>query len=566
MSVPRPEFPNPQFKRSDWLNLNGEWDFIIDNEQSGEAKGYITKDGFVEKIIVPFCPESKLSGIGNTDFMHSVWYKRKINITEKQLKNRVVLHIGACDYKTDVWVGDTHVGTHKGGYTPFAFDITDKLSVGENLITIRAVDDIRSGLQPSGKQSACYDSFGCFYTRTTGIWQTVWLEFVPQNHIKNFRILTDTDNAIATFIIEAQGCENAEINVYFSGKEVGCAKAEKCGNTFTLTVNLSEKHLWECGNGRLYDAEIKFGKDTVYTYFGLRKIAFDGKRFLLNGKSVFQRLVLDQGYYRTGIYTAPNEESLVNDIRISMNAGFNGARLHQKVFEPLFLYYCDKMGYMVWGEYPSWGYNYTKSENAYIYVNEWLETVNRDYNHPSIVCWCPLNETWNLDNEKRQDNELLRVVYNATKAADTSRPCIDTSGNFHVVTDIYDLHDYCQDINEFKAHRTQLDDKGELWDNFPERQHYEGQPIAISEYGGISLSTVDGWGYGEAAKSADEFIDRYKGLTDILLDDINCFSFCYTQLYDVEQEINGLYTYDREPKCDIVRIYEINIKRAQMEK
>ena len=564
MNIPRPEYPNPQFERENWLNLNGEWDFIIDNECSGEAKGYVNKDGFDQKIVLPFCPESKLSGIAHTDFMRSVWYKRSVTLTDEQLRNRVFLHIGACDYQTDIWVGDAHIGTHKGGYTHFAFDVTAALKVGENLITIRAIDDTLSLTQPTGKQSERYESFGCYYTRTTGIWQTVWLEFVSDNYIKNFRFYPDADNASVTAVIEAEGYADAEMYVYYEGKQVGFAKANNCGSCYTLSTTLSEKHLWELGVGRLYDVVLKFGDDVVKSYFGLRSATMAGKKFLLNGQSVYQRLVLDQGFYPDGIYTAPNEDALIKDIELSMAAGFNGARLHQKVFEPRFLYHCDKKGYIVWGEYPSWGFDFTEIVNVNIYINEWLESVARDFNHPAIVCWCPINETWNRANEKRQDNEALRVIYNVTKAMDTTRPCIDTSGNFHVVTDIYDLHDYCQDTDEFDKHCKQFGLTGEPWDNFPERQKYEGQPLCISEYGGISLSD-DGWGYGDKAKSVDEFIERYQKLTNSLLDYKECFSFCYTQLYDVEQEINGLYDYYRNPKCDISKIYEINTKKAAIE-
>ncbi len=565
MNVPRPEFPNPQFERENWMCLNGEWDFIIDNERSGEEKGYVSKEGFKQKIIVPFCPESKLSGIAHTDFIHSVWYKKTVTLYDESLSGRVFLHIGASDYETDIWVNDTYIGNHKGGYTHFSFEVSKALNIGENLITIRAIDNTKSGLQTTGKQSERYASHGCFYTRTTGIWQTVWLEFVPENYVKNFRFYTDAENASVSAVIEAKGYADAEMFVYYDGKEVGYAKKCDCGDNFTLSTALCEKHLWELGKGRLYDVTIKYGDDIVKTYFGLRSASMSGMKFLLNGKSVYQRLVLDQGFYPDGVYTAPTEQDLIKDIKISMDAGFNGARLHQKVFEPRFLYHADKMGYMVWGEYPSWGFYYNVVSNMNIFINEWLENISRDFNHPSIVCWCPFNETWDRPNKNKQDNEVLRVIYNVTKATDTTRPCIDTSGNYHVVTDIYDLHDYCQDLEEFKKHCNEFSETGKPWESFPERQQYGGQPLAISEYGGISLSCDGGWGYGKVAKSLDEFYERYTSLTTALLNYKECFSFCYTQLYDVEQEINGIYTYDRKPKCDISKIYAVNTQKAAIE-
>ncbi|MBO5726210.1 MAG: beta-galactosidase, partial [Clostridia bacterium] len=487
-----------------------------------------------------------------------------INLTEENLSGRVFLHIGASDYETDVWVNDTFVGKHKGGYTSFAFDITNAANIGDNLITIRALDDTRSCKQPSGKQSHKFKSFGCYYTRTTGIWQSVWLEFVPENYIKNFRFYTDVENASVTAVIEAKGNANAEMSVFYEGRLVGTAKTENGGDNFTLSTALSEKHLWELGKGRLYDVTIKYGEDVVKSYFGLRTATMSGNKFLLNGKSVYQRLVLDQGFYPDGVYTAPTEQDLINDIKISMDAGFNGARLHEKVFEPRFLYNADKMGYMVWGEYPNWGFDYTDDALEYLYVKDWIEAISRDFNHPAIVCWCPFNETWNI-NDKPQDDEILRLVYNATKAADTTRPCVDTSGNYHVVTDIYDLHDYCQNIEDFEKHCKEFSETGKPWDNFPQRQQYRGEPLAISEYGGISLSSEGGWGYGNAAKNLDEFYERYTSLTTSLLNYKECFSFCYTQLYDVEQEINGIYTYDRKPKCDISKIYAANTQKAAIE-
>jgi len=289
---------------------------------------------------------------------------------------------------------------------------------------------------------------------------------------------------------------------------------------------------------------------------------------LINGKSVFQRLVLDQGFYADGIYTAPSDEALEKDIRLSLAVGFNGARLHQKVFEPRFLYHCDRLGYIVWGEFGNWGLDYSRDGALEAMLPQWCESVARDFNHPAIVGWCPFNETWDRDGRKQND-ELLRIIYRVTKQLDETRPCIDTSGNFHVETDIFDVHDYEQKVEIFKGNYDRLMTEGVLFEHFPDRQEYDGKkPAFVSEYGGIQWSLGsrgDAWGYGNAPKSEQEFIDRYKGLTDALLDNERMFGFCYTQLYDIEQEINGLYTYERVPKFDVAQFKRACEKKAAVE-
>ena len=361
---------------------------------------------------------------------------------------------------------------------------------------------------------------------------------------------------------------------FYDEKSVGSVNGESCSNTEFFELKLDEKHLWEVGNGRLYELKLKFGEDEVYSYFGLRSLALDGFRFLINGKSVFQRLVLDQGFYPDGIYTAPDDGALVNDIEISLAVGFNGARLHQKVFEPRFLYHCDRLGYIVWGEYANWGLDYSTPESVPAFLKEWGEAVERDFNHPSIVGWCPFNETWDYHG-KRQYDKLLETVYDYTKAVDVTRPCIDTSGNFHVKTDIYDVHDYSFDAVFFKNNYDRLVTEGFLYEHVlkdnPGRQQYGGQPVFVSEYGGIkweSDRSVKSWGYGDDVKSPEELAERYCALTDALTGNVKMFGFCYTQLYDIEQEQNGLYTYSREKKFsdDIYKkIKEANTKQAQIE-
>lgn len=568
-TIPRPEHPQPQMRRGNWMNLNGEWDFAFDLGNSGVARKLYEKRELDQKILVPFCPESELSGIGYKDFMAAVWYHRAVSLTADQLKGRVILHFGAVDYECRVWVNGKMAGEHKGGYTSFSFDITEIVTEGENHISVYAADDVRSGRQPRGKQADAFYSHDCDYTRTTGIWQTVWLEFVPDSYIESLQYYPNIMDGTVTVKAVTKGNGELKAEAFYEGRSCGRARTAVCAGSGILTIALSEVRLWEAGQGRLYELNLSFGEDFVHSYFGMREVRIEGEKVLLNGRTVFQRLVLDQGFYPDGIYTAPSDEALAQDIRLSLDAGFNGARLHQKVFEPRFLYHCDRMGYLVWGEQGNWGLDYSDPRGLKCFLPEWMEVLSRDFNHPSIVGWCPFNETWDYDGRK-QDDDLLRIVWRITKLFDATRPCIDTSGNFHVITDIYDLHDYEQDPEKFAAHYAAFAAGGELWDTHPHRQSpTKGVPVFISEYGGIKWDAeggnAQGWGYGDGPKTEEEFLARYQGLTDALLDNPHMFGFCYTQLYDVEQEMNGLYTYDRKAKFDMEFFKKINSRRAAIE-
>ncbi len=573
-AIPRPEHPNPQWERSSFVNLNGEWDFAIDNCASGQERGFIGSKSFPGKITLPFCPESQLSGIGNKDFMLQVWYKKILTFTEEELTGkRVIFHVGAADFKSTVYVnGKTPGLPHVGGFTSFEYDITALLTPGDNVITIRCYDDTRHPSQPLGKQSAKYASFGCNYTRTTGIWQTVWYEIVPATYVKYAKITPDAKNSTVSIECELCGEGDLKAEAYFEGKKVGEATKKSLSVTGNLEIQLSETHLWELGDGALYDLVITFGEDVVKSYFGLRHIEMKDGKFYLNGRSVFQRLILDQGFYPDGILTAPTEAALIRDIQSALDAGFNGARLHQKVFEPRFLYNADKMGYMVWGEYGSWGIDHSDLGNLATFLPDWIASVKRDYNHPSIIGWCPLNETWDYSG-RAQDPSFLRVIYEQTKLFDPTRPCIDTSGNYHVVTDIFDVHNYEQDPVKFNDTYKTLAE-GKLTDRHSHRQTWRGEPVFISEYGGTGYNPdadsdperKRAWSYGSYAKTLDEFYERYRGLTHAILDNPYIFGFCYTQLTDVEQEVNGLYDYyTRDPKFDMSIIKEINSKKAAVE-
>ncbi len=581
MNIKMAKHPNPQFERKEIEILDGVWDFGFQKAKVGfkfstdDKKAVEIKNSniFTHKINVPFCVESELSGIQYKDFINMVWYKKTVEI--KKNGNRVFLCFGAADHLTTVLVNGKLAGRHKGGYTSFRFDITDISVEGENEIFVLCEDDVKNPFVIRGKQSEWKKSHGCDYTRTTGIWQSVYLEYVPETCVEKFKIYPDHKNGLVTINFNLKGKENLTCEAFYDGKSVGKAEIkDACGNEI-VQIKLDETHLWEVGHGRLYDLEITFGEDKVYSYFGLRNVRLDGYKFLINEKSVFQRLVLDQGFYKKGIYTAPTDEDLINDIKISMDLGFNGARLHQKVFDPKFLYYADQMGYLVWGEYANWGLDYSNPKSVDVFLNEWKEAVERDFNHPALIGWCPFNETWDYKKRKQYD-PLLATVYDYTKAVDSTRPCIDTSGNFHVKTDIYDLHDYSYDVDFFKKNYDRFMTEDYLYEHVlvdnPGRQKYNGEPVFISEYGGIkwvSDESIKSWGYGEDVKTPEEFAQRYVGLTDVIMSNYKMFGFCYTQLYDIEQEQNGLYTYDRQKKFDdeiYAKIIAVNKQIAAIEK
>ncbi len=574
MDVPRPEYPRPQWARGEWVNLNGEWEFGEDVGGAGASSCRTT-------ILVPFAPESRLSGIGKTEFMPCVWYRRQFGVPAGWEGKRVWLHFGAVDYEATVWVNGVKVGSHRGGYTPFRFDITSALRADENELVVRAVDDTRNPLQPSGKQSDKLESYGCLYTRTTGIWQTVWLEATAQAYLDRARMIPDLDGGrllLQVWVGGASAGLQVSAIARAEGAVVGSAEASADGGFATLCLDIESPRAWSPENPFLYDLEVMLGRrqapalragepavDRVESYFGLRKVHLETPAIHLNNRPVFQRLVLDQGYYSDGIYTAPSDEALRRDIELSKAMGFNGARLHQKVFEPRYLYWADKLGYLCWGEFGDWGLDKSHPEALESMLPQWMEAVERDYNHPSIVGWCPFNET-----TKEQRPELLRQVRAVTKAIDPTRPVIDASGYVHVETDVDDCHDYTQDPTEFAEHYGAFAAGGQPWRNHPEFDApYGGQPFFVSEYGGIwwnpGQADEKAWGYGDRPKSEAEFLARYRGLTETLLFHPRMCGFCYTQLYDIEQEVDGLYTYDRRAKFDPKVIRAINEQRAAIE-
>ena len=572
--VPRPEHQRPDAFRPNWATLNGEWQFEIDEKGDGEARGLVSGKDLAGKIQVPFCPESKLSGVGHYGLMKHTWFRRSFELPAAMTGKRVRLHFGAIDYQAWVWVNGQAVGSHIGGDVAFAFDISRFLKPGANELVVHAFDDTPSGNQPTGKQTHTV-SEGCVYTRTTGIWQPVWLEAVGAAFIESFSIIPDPDNSCAQIeaVIngDAAGLHlSATANV--GSRWVGTNSAEVQAGQAHLTLKLLEKHLWEPGQPFLYDLHLAlYGAkeapvDEVASYFGLRKVTLEGRAILINGKRVFQRLILDQGFYPDGVWTAPADAELKADIERSMAAGYNGARLHQKVFEPRFLYWADKLGYLVWGEFPNWGFNYRPANYANL-TNEWSEIVRRDRNHPAIIGWCPFNETGG------EAGELQRIVWNQTKAIDPTRPVIESSGYAHTLPkpEVLDAHDYDQTPQSFK--QRWLDFFGRNADALQIPARYGitrardlGRPFMVSEFGGTGWGDKQsGWGYGAGPQNLEEFYTRYAGLVGALLDNPDMFGFCYTQLTDVEQEHNGLYYYDRRPKFDLQRLHAITARPAAFE-
>lgn len=564
--VPRPEFPNPQMQRSDWLSLNGSWDFA----ECDGTELYLGDALYPDQIIVPFCRESELSGLGRTGFVKNVWYRRSFTLPNAWEGKHVLFHIGAGDWKSTLYINDRPVGVHEGGSTPLRVDITDALQSGENVAIIHVFDDTVSGLQACGKQSQRAESYGCLYTRTTGIWQSVWLEAVGKNSIERFEAVADLDKEqLHLKVILRNAGEGKSLSAIAKAEDREAARStvtvqDKEAN---LTLTLPEARPWKVSDPFLYDLELILADDGttvdhLYSYFAMRQIEIKGRALLLNGEAVFQRLVLDQGFYPDGIWTAPTEDALKNDILLSMAAGFNGARLHQKVFEPRFLYWADKLGYLVWGEYPNWGLDHTNEIAQKAMMDEWEAVVQRDFNHPSIIGWCPFNET------TPEAAPLQNKVMEQTRRLDPTRPVLETSGYVHAYNEamLLDAHDYDQNPETFRERWAP--ERFEM--PLPKRYNIAASipvlPFFISEYGGIGWNlNPEAWGYGDTPKSLEAFYKRYEQLTQVLLDNAYMFGYCYTQLTNIEQEQNGIYNYDRSSKFDVTPIRNANRRVAAYE-
>jgi beta-galactosidase/beta-glucuronidase len=598
--IPRPEYPRPQFRREGWTNLNGEWAFAFDDSDAGLADGWqsitpeeLRTDGspFDRQIVVPFCYQSKHSGIGETAFHDVVWYARTFDYPSLG-DERLLLHFGAVDYRATVWVNGGRVASHEGGHTPFSADVTHALTAGENVLVVRAEDPSRDVTIPRGKQYWKEKTEGIFYTRTTGIWQTVWLEPVNRSRIDTLRFTPDVDTASIDVEVSIEAIEremSLRATVELDGEQV-------LEDTISVRSSLVERSLpllrrgeapdtphladwpgpalWSPEHPTLYDLRLELldpdGEvlDSVESYFGMRKIEVKDGKVLLNDRPLYQRLVLDQGYFPEGILTAPTDEDLRRDVELAKEMGFNGARKHQKVEDPRWLFWADTLGFLVWGEMAN-AYQYS---TGYVrrMTAEWQEAVMRDYNHPCIVAWVPMNESWGVPDlaSDRSQTEHLLALYHLTRSLDPTRPVVSNDGWEHAITDLCTIHDYRDAEALARSYTTPESAVAAEPANRPvyvPGYAYRGEPILITEFGGIAFSAeesgAEGWGYSIVA-DADEFLERYESIVEALLRSSSVQGFCYTQLTDVEQEINGLLTYDRNPKVDPARVREINEKVA----
>ena len=577
------DHPNPAFSRDGWMDLNGSWQFAFDGVDEGLSKGWQKRDSFSGSINVPFVYQSPKSGINSKELCSVVWYKRTLNLSGDFAGKKTMLHFGAVDYSTTVWVNGQLAGEHKGGYSSFVFDISYLINAGgENDITVRVQDDDYEKTQMRGKQLWSDEPFGCWYTRYTGIWQPVWLEVLSPSSIENFELLPDSDTALlhikADLAAFKPGTE-LKAEVFIKGTLISSATTLVTGKSADLTLPLHNSKqifdglsFWSPDDPNLYDVMLQLTDgetllDTVKSYFGLRKLETADGKVLLNDNPFYQRLVLYQGYYAEGYITPEDDERIKEDIRIIKEMGYNGIRIHQKIESPRFLYWCDCLGLVVWEEMPSM-YEFDTKAHPQI-LKEMLEIVGRDKGHPSIFTWVLFNESWGIGKVRTNkcQQEFTLAAYHAVKAADDSRFIISNDGWEHTISDLCTLHDYCATGEELTNFHGGIDYTKAVanWANpqrmaFADGYEYTGQPYLLSEYGGISFLGDSGWGYNDKVEDEKAFLLRLAGLTDAIKQLPYMQGYCYTQFTDVEHEQNGLLTIDRQPKAPIDKIREINLK------
>jgi beta-galactosidase/beta-glucuronidase len=511
------------------VSLNGEWEF-------GAGAGR----KFDRRITVPFAPQSQLSGIGAWEPADVVWYRRHF---DAPAADRLLLHFGAVDYHATVWVNGEEVARHEGGHTPFAADVGHVVREHDNELIVQVEDPQVDKTIPRGKQYWKETSESIFYTATTGIWQTVWLEPLPARAIESLRITPDFDAREVEFEIGGEGPKH--VTVTFGGRQIG----EWTGDGSTGRVVLADFHPWSPEDPALYDLEAWCGSDRVASYFGLRKVETKDGKFWLNGSPYVQRLILDQGYFPGGLLTAPTDDYLRRDIELAKEMGFNGARKHQKVEDPRWLYWADKLGFLVWGEMPNFHEHSAAAESRL--TSEWMEAVRRDRDHPSIVAWVPLNESFGFAGvepgpQARFQNRLYRLTFEL----DGTRPVVSNDGWEHALTDLCTLHDYAVAnvlSTRYRSLESALHPKARPKPPYLPGFSYRGEPVIVSEFGGVALAGSTGFGWSDAADSG-ALLDTYRSMVEALMEPGPVEGFCYTQLTDIEHEQNGLLTFDRRPK------------------
>lgn len=589
-----PGYPRPQFVRNEWEELNGEWNFCFDDKWEGEKNW--SEQGLpvekVRKIQVPFTYETKASGIGDETVHDCVWYERIFRITDqKDAHKRLLLHFEGSDFETTVWVNGKEVGNHKGGYERFSFDITEQSVNGENRLSV-CVKDSLDRKQPRGKQRWMKENYACWYVQTTGIWKTVWLEWVPEIYLERVKMTPDLqrDSVEAEVFLncdhDKQHLKDVAIvtTVYYHGTLIAEEKMYMEEKHVSVRIPLNKPtltdqwgvHLWSPDTPNLYDIEFRLIRkekeiDRVGSYFGMRSIEIKDSQILLNGIPLYQKLILDQGYWSESHLTPPSEQALIDDIDHIHELGYNGLRKHQKIEDERFLYWCDVKGMLVWSEMAA-AYRYSDSAVEQ-FTREWVEIVRQNYNHPSIVTWVPINESWGVPKIRKDivQQHFTEAVYYLTKSLDWMRPVVVNDGWEHTVSDLLTLHDY--EASGEKLKEKYRNNKEEILngkiphcgDRFAlaEGFSYRGQPVLISEYGGIAFANEQaGWGYGDKVNDQKTFVERFDSVTTAIKSLPYVCGYCYTQVSDVQQEINGLMTEDRLFKVAPEVIREINEKQV----
>ncbi len=595
-NIPRPEHPRPDFVRQTFYNLNGPWQFAYDDADQGLSSGWM-KPGvcFPLTITVPFAYQTKLSGLGPTDEIHPViWYRRTFTVPEAMQGKRVLLRFGAVDYRCSVYVNGQMAGSHTGGYTPFALDITPFLQEEENDLCLR-VEDYPDCTQPRGKQYWNRGLMGCWYTPVSGIWQTVYLEATGEYALTTIHITPDIDSYSFTAAITLDRCPaqplEVELALSFEGKVKKTVTATMEGRCTQIPVYMPEKgcldpiRFWNPEDPALYDLQVRLLQngtvvDEVGTYFGMRKVELRGGKVYLNNRPLYQRLVLDQGYWPDSLITPPSDEAIRRDLQYTLDFGYNGARKHQKLEDPRYYYWADKMGVLVWGELPS-PYEFTNETVANL-AQTMLGFIERDFNHPSLITWVPLNESWGVRNiyTSHRQQETGRMLYHLTKAADGTRLCSGNDGWEQTTTDLCALHDYTAEKEEMARHfASRAVVEASCCDQLPTYANTEtptgAEAFLVTEYGGIAFQNIglqgelggmETWGYHEKVTDQQAFLSRFQGVTEAIHEISYCQGYCYTQLTDVLQEINGLLTPDRQPKLDPAQIKAINLRQQQGQK
>ncbi len=560
-------YPRPQLRRSDWLSLDGQWSYSFsETKQAKEVR-------WQGKIQVPFPPEAALSGVNDQSYHPVIWYKRTFKVSWK--KERMILHFGAVDYTAKVWVNGQLVATHEGGHTPFNADITDVLKTGEQTVVVRAEDDPHDLSKPRGKQDWQQEPHVIWYPRTTGIWQSVWLEPVSSSHLSNLRFTPNFTNFSILCEATIAGAANTLDIDFKLGKELlvsdSCKVIHgKVKREFHLPVtgfDDARRFLWSPEHPNLIEVSLKLKQgqksvDEVQSYTALRTVeARDGK-FFLNNHPYFLRMALDQGYFDESLLAAPSSDALKKDVELAKAMGFNGVRKHQKIEDPRYLYWADKLGLMVWEEMPS-AYHFNDQAIQRL-TKEWLEVVERDYSHPCIVAWVCFNESWGVPDlvHSEEQQNFVAALYHLTKSLDSSRPVVGNDGWEHVVSDLLTLHDYSREPSVL-AERYGTPEASQAT-SFETLEHghvgvldgmvVTDQPVILSEFGGIRYNpkaTEAGWGYQEAA-SPEALLERYAA--QIAAISTGVAGFCYTQFADTFQEQNGLLYSDRRPKVPLAAL------------